>query len=122
MPLKCSVLDGNFSTISRASAPAYCAGGMPSRKASVVAIRCLSSGRVDSTSSCFGMSTPASRAAAPFAVSQAICTWRFSGNMSMIRRASAMTLPSTLRASAAVAALSSSAPRLVRPSFSAGME
>ena len=48
----------------------------------VFAIRALSSPKVSSLSSCLGTSTPARRATAPFAVSQAICTWRFIGNMS----------------------------------------
>ena len=39
-------------------------------------MRAFSSSKVFSVSSCFGISTPASRATAPLAVSQAICTWR----------------------------------------------
>src|SRR5213594_2997582 len=51
-------------------------------KSTVFAILALSSAKVSSVSSCLGTSTPARRATAPLAVSQAICTWRFIGNMS----------------------------------------
>ena len=57
-------------------------GFTDSMKSMVFAMRLFSSAKLCSTSSCFGISTPASRATAPFAVSQAICTWRVKANMS----------------------------------------
>src|SRR5262249_53786888 len=47
-----------------------------------LASRALRSAKVFSVSSCFGTSTPASRAAAPLARSAAICSCRTNGNMS----------------------------------------
>ena len=50
-------------------------------------MRSLKSAKVFSSSGQLGTSTPARRAVAPLAKSQAICTWRPSGNMSGARRA-----------------------------------
>jgi len=60
--------------------------GTDSRKSMVFAMRTFRSANVCSVSSCFGMSTPARRATAPFALSHAICTWRVNGNMSGKKR------------------------------------
>ena len=81
-------------------------------KSTVLAMRAFSSGMVFSVSSCFGISTPARRATAPLAVSQAICTWRASGNMSAIRRRPPGTAGSIFFASAQACALSRMAERL----------
>src|ERR687895_442713 len=54
----------------------------------------------------------AMRATAPLAVSQAICTWRASGNMSAIRRRPPSTAGSSFFASACACALSRMAERL----------
>src|SRR5438132_7013319 len=64
------------------SLPSICAGLIVSMNAMVLAILALSSAKVSSVSPCFGTSTPARRATAPLAVSQATCTWRFIGNIS----------------------------------------
>src|SRR5438046_6814446 len=69
-------------------------------KSTVFAILALSSAKVSSVSSCLGTSTPARRATAPLAVSQAICTWRFIGNMFGKRRQLVNTVGSILFASA----------------------
>src|ERR1700683_4114592 len=92
------------------------------KKSTVFAMRCLSSARLDSVSSCFGGSIPANRAAAPLAVSQAICTWRTNGNMSGNRRDCASADASNFFASACAAALSRIADKLVNPRVSIGTE
>src|SRR5438093_536547 len=69
-------------------------------KSTVFAILALSSAKVSSVSSCLGTSTPARRATAPLAVSQAICTWRFIGNMSGKSRQWVKTVGSIFFASA----------------------
>src|SRR5689334_6445372 len=91
-------------------------------KSSVFAMRALSSGSVFSTSSCRGISTPARRATAPFAVSQAICTCRENGNMSGKSRKPVRTSGSTLRASQCACALSRIAERLPRVLANRGAE
>src|SRR5205814_7056339 len=73
----------------------------------------LSSAKVSSVSSCLGTSTPARRATAPLAVSQAICTWRFIGNMFGKRRQLVNTVGSILLASACACALSRIAERFL---------
>src|SRR3979409_909961 len=75
-------------------------------KSTVFAILALSSAKVSSVSSCLGTSTPARRATAPLAVSQAICTWRFIGSMSGKRRQLVKTTGSIFFASAWACALS----------------
>src|SRR2546429_2343631 len=82
-------------------------------KSTVFAILALSSAKVSSVSSCLGTSTPARRATAPFAVSQAICTWRFIGNMFGKRRQLVNTAGSILFASACACALSRIAERFL---------
>src|SRR2546430_4201108 len=82
-------------------------------KSTVFAILALSSAKVSSVSSCLGTSTPARRATAPFAVSQAICTWRFIGNMFGKRRQLVNTVGSILFASACACALSRIAERFL---------
>src|SRR5882762_5453335 len=79
----------------------------------VFAILALSSAKVSSVSSCLGTSTPARRATAPLAVSQAICTWRFIGNMFGKRRQLVKTVGSILFASACACALSRIAERFL---------
>ncbi len=75
-------------------------------------MRPFSSANVCSVSSCLGISMAASRATAPFAVSQAICTWRVSGYMSGNRRAPVMATGSIFFASQYAWPLSRSADRL----------
>src|SRR6266446_1148164 len=82
-------------------------------KSTVFAILALSSAKVSSVSSCLGTSTPARRATAPLAVSQAICTWRFIGNMFGNRRQLVNTVGSILFASAWACALSRIAERFL---------
>src|SRR5882672_3823229 len=82
-------------------------------KSSVFAILALSSAKVSSVSSCLGTSTPARRATAPLAVSQAICTWRFIGNMSGNSRQWVKTVGSIFFASAWAWALSRMAERFL---------
>src|SRR5882757_3944820 len=82
-------------------------------KSTVLAILALSSAKVSSVSSCLGTSTPARRATAPLAVSQAICTWRFIGNMFGKRRQLVNTVGSILFASACACALSRIAERFL---------
>src|SRR5258708_36809086 len=82
-------------------------------KSTVFAILALSSAKVSSVSSCLGTSTPARRATAPLAVSQAICTWRFIGNMFGKRRQLVNTVGSILLASACACALSRIAERFL---------
>src|SRR5882762_799062 len=82
-------------------------------KSTVFAIRALSSVKVSSVSSCLGTSTPARRATAPLAVSQAICTWRFIGNMSGNSRQWVKTVGSIFFASAWAWALSRMAERFL---------
>src|SRR6266853_1477821 len=82
-------------------------------KSTVFAIRALSSAKVSSVSSCLGASTPARRATAPLAVSQAICTWRFIGSMFGNRRQLVNTVGSILFASACACALSRIAERFL---------
>src|SRR5437879_4366867 len=82
-------------------------------KSSVFAILALSSPKVSSVSSCLGTSTPARRATAPLAVSQAICTWRFIGNMSGNSRQWVKTVGSIFSASAWAWALSRMAERFL---------
>src|SRR5439155_16523600 len=82
-------------------------------KSTVFAILALRSAKVSSVSSCFGTSTPARRATAPLAVSQAICTWRFIGNMFGKRRQLVNTVGSILFASAWASALSRMAERFL---------
>src|SRR5712691_4308604 len=82
-------------------------------KSRVFAILALSSAKVSSLSSCLGTSTPASRATAPLAVSQAICTWRFIGNMSGNSRQWVKTVGSIFFASAWAWALSRMAERFL---------
>src|SRR5258706_571769 len=83
-------------------------------KSTVLAILALSSAKVSSVSSCLGTSTPARRATAPLAVSQAICTWRFIGNMFAKSRQLVNTVGSILFASACACALSRIAERFLR--------
>src|SRR5258708_14662458 len=83
-------------------------------KSTVLAILALSSAKVSSVSSCLGTSTPARRATAPLAVSQAICTWGFIGNMFAKSRQLVNTVGSTLFASACACALSRIAERFLR--------
>jgi hypothetical protein len=78
---------------------------------SVFSMRAFRSAKLCSVSSCFGMSTPASRATQPFAWSQAICTWRVSGNMSGYRRYAVSAEGSIFFASACACARSSSTDR-----------
>src|SRR6266853_1325564 len=82
-------------------------------KSRVFAILALSTAKVSSVSSCLGTSTPARRATAPLAVSQAICTWRFIGNMFGKRRQLVNTVGSILFASACACALSRIAERFL---------
>src|SRR5712692_1838122 len=82
-------------------------------KSTVLAILALSSAKVSSVSSCLGTSTPARRATAPLAVSQAICTWRFIGNMSGNSRQWVKTVGSIFFASAWAWALSRMAERFL---------
>src|SRR5437773_3687800 len=82
-------------------------------KSTVFAILALSSAKVSSVSSCLGTSTPARRATAPLAVSQAICTWRFIGNMSGKSRQWVKTVGSIFFASAWAWALSRIAERFL---------
>src|SRR5688572_9089628 len=103
-----------FITTSRSSAPSNLLCGMDSIKSMVLAMRDFSSGMVCSVSSCLGISTPASRATAPLAVSQEICTCRASGNMSAIRRSVPTTVGSSFRRSACALALSRIFDRLRR--------
>ncbi len=83
-------------------------------KAMVLAIRSFSSGMVFSVSAQLGTSTPASRAAAPLAVSEAIWIWPLSGIMSGARRAEVSTSGSIFLASAKAWALSRMAERAFR--------
>ena len=100
-------------TISFASLPSICAGLALSMKSMVLAMRALSSSNVCSVSSCLGISLPARRATAPFAVSQAICTCRLSGNMSGYRREPVSTAGSIFFASQYACALSRIAERFL---------
>src|SRR6266852_3946007 len=82
-------------------------------KSTVLAILAFSSAKVSSVSACFGTSTPARRATSPLAVSQAICTWRFIGNMSGKSRQWGKTVGSIFFASAWACALSRIAERFL---------
>src|SRR5882724_1807486 len=95
------------------SLPSICAGLKVCMKSIVLAILVLSSAKVSSVSSCLGTSAPASRATAPFAESQAICTWRFIGSMSGYRRKWVKTTGSIFLASACACALSRTSERFL---------
>src|SRR4051794_31972135 len=83
-------------------------------KSMVLAMRVFSSANVCSVSSYFGISAPARRAIAAFAVSVAICTWRAIASMSGYRRALVNTVGSIFFASAWACALSRMAERFLR--------
>ena len=74
------------STTSRSWAPSNSTGSRLSMKAVVLATSACSCSNVRSESSYTGTSASARRALTPLAKSQAICTWRSSGNMSGYRR------------------------------------
>src|SRR5439155_5640154 len=78
-------------------------------------MRALSSANVFSLSSNPGGSTPASRAAAFLAWSQALCTWRVNANISGKRRALSSAAGSIRFASAYASALARSAASALRP-------
>ena len=77
-----------------------------------IGLNVRSSATVCSVSACDGASWPAVRAAANFAVSQAIWTWRTSGNMSGARRLSSSVRSSPPFAPRWLAALSRQPSRL----------
>src|SRR5258707_10157038 len=91
-------------------------------KSRVLAIRAFSSSSVVAVSSCFGISMPAKRAAAPLAVSHAIWICADSGSMSMMRRAAGSALGSTFLVSAWLPALSRIEARLFRLSVKIGID
>src|SRR5882757_3284785 len=84
--------------------------------------RAFSSGTVDSVSSCFGIATPANRAAAPLAVSQAIWICADRGSMSTMRRAAGIAFGTTFFASAWLDVLSRRGAILFRLKIKIGID
>src|SRR6185437_15018484 len=98
----------------RSSEPSSAPAGTPLMKSIVRAMRARSSSNVCSLSSNFGASTPARRDTPNLLISDAICTWRVSGNMSGARRAASSKAGSYLRATACAWPLSSRYERFAR--------
>src|ERR1700691_4550775 len=122
MPVNFQAPLGNLISMLRLSESFTWAAVIDLTKSSVLAIRAFRSANLVSVSPCLGTSTPANRAAAPLAVSQAICTWRTRGCMSGNRRDWARTAESNFFAAACAAALSSMADKFVKPRVNIGIE
>src|SRR5271170_3236919 len=122
MPVNFQLPFGNLISMLLVSASFSCAAVMDLTKSAVFFRRAFKSSKVTSVSSCFGTSTPAKRAAAPLAVSQAICIWRTSGCMSGYRRDWARTAVSNFFVAAWAAALSSRVDKLFKPRVKPGIK